>query len=143
MSVLLRPLRILLTVLVTFLWITAIPGGLALLVGFYAPPTSMLEGSVFSDFTIPGLTLMVLVGGTAAAATFLLARGSRFALTGVSLSGIVVMAFEFFQVLVIGSPAGPSRVMQLLYFFLGLSLVAISLAVRLLELTARPGPPSP
>lgn len=126
MTALPRALRILLIILVAFLAITAIPGGFALLVGAYAPPTSMLKGTVFSDFTIPALTLIVIIGGGASLATVLLLRRSRFSLLAACLAGAALLSFEFVQVLVIGSPAGPARFMQVLYFALGLALVAIA-----------------
>jgi hypothetical protein len=93
----------------------------------------MLRGSAFSDFTIPAFTLILVVGGTAAVATLLLARRSRFGLISAGLAGALVMSFEFVQVLAIGSPPGPAHVMQLIYFFLGLALVAISLPLMHLE----------
>jgi len=122
-------MRTLLLTLVAFLAITAIPGGFALLLGTYAPPTSMLEGTVFSDFTIPALTLMVAVGGGATLAMVLLVRRSRFSLLSACLVGTVLMCFEFVQVLVIGSPAGPARLMQIFYFSLGLAIVALALVL--------------
>lgn len=129
MSTLQKTLRVLLVTLVAFLAITAIPGGLALLLGINAPPVGMLQGSPFADFTIPGLTLMVVVGGSAAIATYLLVRRRGIGFFAAGLAGAVVMAFEFVQVLAIGSPAGPARVMQILYFFLGLTLVVASLVL--------------
>lgn len=122
-----RPLRILLTILAGLLGLSAIPGGVALLINFQAPPVEQLKGSPFSDFTIPGLALLLLVGGTAVLAAVLLVRHSRFALTSSAFSGVVVMIFEFVEVLVIGSPPGPARVMQVGYFAIGVLLVAFSL----------------
>lgn len=128
MSRLLRPLRVLLLGLSGFLAVSAIPGGLALLAGFYAPPVEQLKGSVFADFTIPGLSLLFVVGGSAGLATVLLLRRSRFSFASAAAAGLIVMTFEFVEVLAIGSPAGPARVMQLLYFALGAALVAASAA---------------
>ena len=58
-----RFVHILLIVLAGVLGLSAVPGGITLLVGFYAPPVEQLKGSVFADFTIPGLTLLLFVGG--------------------------------------------------------------------------------
>jgi hypothetical protein len=43
------------------------------------------------------------------------------------------MSFEFVEVLAIGSPAGPARVMQLLYFAVGIALVVASTAGMLID----------
>ena len=140
-----RFVHILLIVLAGVLGLSAVPGGITLLVGFYAPPVEQLKGSVFADFTIPGLALLLFVGGSAVLATVLLVRRSRFGLLSAALAGVIVMSFEFVEVLAIGSPAGPARVMQLLYFGIGLGLVVISLvamSIDVLRPHEAPAPPS-
>ena len=139
-----RFVHILLIVLAGVLGLSAVPGGITLLVGFYAPPVEQLKGSVFADFTIPGLTLLLFVGGSAVLATVLLVRRSRFGALSAALAGAIVMSFEFVEVLAIGSPPGPARVMQLLYFGVGLSLVAISLVAMSIDvLRPHEAPASP
>ena len=138
-----RFVHILLIVLAGVLGLSAVPGGITLLVGFYAPPVEQLKGSVFADFTIPGLTLLLFVGGSAVLATVLLVRRSRFGALSAALAGAIVMAFEFVEVLAIGSSPGPARVMQLLYFGVGLSLVAISLVAMSIDVLRPHGAPAP
>jgi len=133
-----RPLEIVLIVIAVFLGLSAIPGGIALLAGLGAPPVEQLEGSVFADFTIPGLALLLLVGGSAALATVLLVRRSRFALLSTIAAGLVVMAFEFVEVLAFGSPPGPGRIMQILYFGVGVALVVASLGILLIDILSVP-----
>lgn len=106
-----------------FLALTAIPGGLALLLGLAAPPTSLLAGTPFDSFVVPGLVLMLVVGGSGAVTTYLVARRhglSPFATLG---TGVVIMSFEFVEILTIGRPTGPGLVMQIFYFALGVVLV--------------------
>lgn len=57
-----------------FLAITATGGGcgLGLLTGTGAPPVEMLAGSLFASYAIPGLALLVVVGGLASSAALLL-----------------------------------------------------------------------
>ncbi len=112
-----------------FVAVSAIPGGIALLAGFHSPPLAQLEGSVFPSFVIPGLALVFLVGGSAAAAAVLLVRRNRFAVPTAFVAGFAVMAFEFVEVLAIGFPPGPARVMQMLYFSIGAALVTVSSAI--------------
>lgn len=133
-------IRILLIVLTLFLAITAFGGGIQLLTGFYVPPVEMLAGSPFEDFTIPGLALGLIVGGSALFAAVLLVRRSRFALLASIAAGLVILFFEFVEVLVIGSPAGPSRFMQILYFGMGTVIIATALGQWFLELRSTPLP---
>ena len=140
-----RALHVLLIVLAGILGLSAVPGGITLLVGFYAPPVEQLKGSVFSDFTVPGLALLFVVGGSAVLATVLLVRRSTFSSLSAALAGVIVMSFEFVEVLAIGSPPGPARVMQHLYFGIGLALVSLALVAMLLDArrsSAQPLPPS-
>ncbi len=111
-------LRVILIILTFFLSIAAILGGITLMANFYAPPVEMLQG-IFASYTIPGLALSLLVGGSALFAANLLLRKSGYALVFTATAGIVVMFFEFAEVLIIGSPVGPSRDMQIIFFVLG------------------------
>ena len=138
-----RFVHILLIILAGALGLSAVPGGITLLVGFYAPPVEQLKGSVFADFTIPGLALLLLVGGSAVLATALLVRRSRFGALSAALAGAIVMSFEFVEVLAIGSPPGPARVMQLLYFGIGLALVGTALIAMLIDVLQPSAPPAP
>lgn len=122
-----RAVRTLRIVATGLLALTAIPGGLALIVGFHAPPVEMLRGSLFRSFVVPGLALTLVVGGSALAATVLLLRRSPTGPAASGVAGLVVMAFEFVQVVSIGSPPGASRAMQVGYFALGTLLVASAL----------------
>jgi hypothetical protein len=122
--------RLLVTFLTSVLALSAIPGGVMLLAGIYAPPVEQLEGSVFASFLLPGLALLVVVGGGALLAAVLLVRRSRLAPAAAGFAGASVMAFEFVEVLAIGSPPGPALVMQVGFFALGLALVGLSLVLR-------------
>lgn len=128
-----KALIVALGILAGLLAISAIPGGIMLLAGIYSPPVEQLAGSPFKDFTIPGLSLLILVGGTAAVAVGLILRKSRLAVPAAASSGLAVVTFEFVEVLVIGSPAGPARAMQIAYFSLGAGLIAASIGVFLID----------
>lgn len=129
-----KSLQIILIVLTSFLALTAVLGGLVLSTGFYAPPAEMLQGSMFGDYTIPALSLTVLVGGSATFATVLLFRRNKFDILFATTAGIIIMFFEFVEMLVIGSPAGPSRFMQVFYFGLGTSIVIAAMGIWFLNL---------
>jgi hypothetical protein len=70
-------LRIILIISTGFLALTGVLGGIGLLANLNAPPVSELQGSIFKDWTIPGLSLFLIVGGSALLATILLLRKSK------------------------------------------------------------------
>lgn len=139
MTLLQKIFRIVLIIQTLFLGITAALGGIALLAGWNTPPLSFLNGSFFKDYTIPGLSLMVIVGGSGLCAGIMLIRKSVFAEIASISTGIIIMIFEFVEVMVIGSPAGVARTLQLLYFGLGTAIAVMSIAAILLNTVRNPG----
>jgi len=129
-----KSIHVLLIVLNIFLALTAFGGGIQLLIGFYIPPVEMLNGSPFKDFTIPGLALGIIVGGSAFFAAILLIRKNKFSILASVAAGLVIMFFEFVEALIIGSPAGPARFMQILYFGMGTVIASASLGQWFFEL---------
>lgn len=137
MQTFLKILRIILITLLFFLAITAILGGIALMANFYTPPVEYLKGSIFTSFTLPGLALAGVVGGSALFAAILFLRKSPFAIMAAATAGIVIMFFEFVEVLIIGSPAGPSRAMQVIYFGLGTAIEVASMGIWFLNINSQ------
>jgi hypothetical protein len=129
-----RVLFVALIVLNIFLAVTAVLGGISLLAGFNAPSVEQLQGSIFKDYTSPGLSLSLIVGGSALLAAVLLIRKNRFALLFSIGAGIIIMCFEFVEVLAIGSPPGASFVLQLFYFGLGTLIAVVSIGVGFIDL---------
>ena len=129
-----KTLHIALIALTVFLAVTAVLGGLALLANLNAPPVEMLEGSIFKDFKVPALSLALIVGGSAIFAAVLLFRKSRFDVLFAASAGIIIMFFEFVEVMIIGSPAGPARFMQIFYFGLGTAIVVAAMGAWFLDL---------
>lgn len=97
-----------------------------LLFGIYALPVAMLQGSLFTTFTVPALALSLVVGGSAIVANVLLLRRSPHGFVAAATAGLAVMIFEAVQVISIGSPPGPAQVMQASYFALGLLLLVLA-----------------
>jgi hypothetical protein len=121
-----RVLRSVLTVLDAFLALTAAAGGIGLLTGANAPSLEFLQGSPFSSYTIPGLALLVIIGGCALAATIWMWRGHPWGAPASGLAGVVIIGFEIVEVLVIGSPPGIARNLQVFYFTLGLLILVLA-----------------
>jgi hypothetical protein len=128
-----RILRSVLIVLDAFLALTAVAGGIGLLTGANAPSLEFLQGSPFSSYTIPGLALLLIVGGCALAATVLTWRRHPFGAPASGLAGVVIIGFEIVEVLVIGSPAGIARNLQVFYFTLGLLILVLAVGMWLSE----------
>jgi hypothetical protein len=123
-----KALRILLIVLTAFLALTAIAGGIGLLSGTNAPSTELLKGSPFHNYTVPGLALLVIVGGCALVATILLLRRHPFGALAAGAAGAIIIGFEIVEALVIGSPPGIARNLQIFYFTLGLLILLLAAA---------------
>jgi len=133
MLILKKTLYTTLIVLNIFLALTAIPGGFCLLAGIAVPPLDELKGSIFTDYTLPGLALMIIVGGSALLTAILLKRKNKYALLCSAAAGIIIMIFEFVEVLAIGSPTGAGLIMQLLYFLLGTVMVLVVLSILYID----------
>lgn len=114
-----RLTRRLLVITDTFLAFTAVAGGIGLLTGANAPPVALLAGSVFPEYTIPGLALMILVGGSSAIAALLTARDHPFAALASVAAGLAIVVFELVEIMAIGSPPGMARTLQVFYLALG------------------------
>jgi hypothetical protein len=114
-----RIIRNLLIVLISFLALSAIVGGIGLLTGLNAPPLVFLDGSPFSSYVIPGFALLVLVGGTASLAAIMLVRNYSKAWFVVIASAITVVVFEIVEIVYIGSPEGIARILQVFFSIYG------------------------
>jgi hypothetical protein len=123
-----------LVVLNVLLALTAFAGGIGLLTGLNAPPVEQLQGSVFKDFTVPGLALFVIVGGSALLASLLLIRRNRFAILAAVTVGIIIMFFEFVEVMAIGSPPGIAQTLQIFYYGLGVVIEIMAVGVWFIDL---------
>jgi hypothetical protein len=118
-----EPARLVLIALDTFLGVTAVTGGVALLAGF-RPPASMLAGSPFGSYTIPGLALAVLLGGGGLTAAALLLRRPTWGVAASALAGLMLLVFESVELLVIGFTG-------LLAVYVGVGLAMVALAAGL------------
>lgn len=121
-----RLLRLALILLDAFLALTAIAGGIGLLTGVNTPTLEWLARSPFRSFTIPGLALLLIVGGTALVATIMMIRRHPSATIASGLAGAFIIGFEIVEVIFIGSPAGIARTLQVFYLTLGLLIVVLA-----------------
>lgn len=124
--------RITLLVIELFVGLWAVIGGVGLVTGsiaFLQMPVTYLQGTPFSDYTIPGLVLLVVVGGSSLfAATTILTRRALSVLVS-ALAGVMLIGFEVVEVAIIDrDPATlPTAVpQQILMAALGLLCVGLA-----------------
>ena len=127
-----KVIRISLVVIEAIVGLGAIAGGIAILTGVFDQWFSLawLQGTPFSDYTIPGLILLIVIGGgmVLAAATVFVQR--EWAVLLSALMGLVMVGFEIFEVAIIDRYADaiiPSTLVQQALMG-GLGLVIFGLA---------------
>ncbi len=95
-----KAVRILLLVIEAIIGLGAIGGGIAILTGVFDQwlPLAWLQGTPFIDYTIPGLVLLIVIGGgmVLAAATILIQREWTVILSIVM--GLAMIGFEIVEV---------------------------------------------
>ncbi|GAA1974029.1 hypothetical protein [Microbacterium pumilum] len=123
-----RSTRVGLLILEGLVAVTAVAGGVALILGSLRPelatvlnpPADYLAGTPFSSYLVPGLILAVVVGGVHALAFVLALRQSEWILMGAGVAGTALLIWVFVQMVFI-----PFSFLQVLYFGFGLAEVAV------------------
>ena len=125
-----RWIRITLTVLTGAVGVTAVAGGLALVIaaltaseaGGFAPDRSYLGGSPFTSYFLPGIILAVVVGGTHILASVLTGRDSAEGPLAAAVAGFGLLIWIFVQMMFI-----PFSPLQAIYFVVGLGELGLVL----------------
>lgn len=130
-----RALHIAIGILTGFIALTAIGGGIALLVGVEDQrfPLAWLEGTPFTDYTIPALLLAIVVGGSALVACVAVVTGHSLGTPAAVLAGVIMMGYIIVEYLILKQvPPGPTTT-EYLYFGLGLVIAALAGYIWLAE----------
>ncbi|MBC7292550.1 MAG: hypothetical protein H5T84_00340 [Thermoleophilia bacterium] len=108
-----------------FVGVTALIGGIYALTGAKSVPREWLRGTFFQSYKVPGLVLLVVVGGSMLTAVTMLLTGVRVARIISLEAGVVLIGWILVQMAMIGyrSPLQP------LYLILGLAVVVMSMAL--------------
>lgn len=125
-----RWIRITLSALTAAVGLSALAGGLALIIGASSPSASggivpdsaYLNGSPFTSFVVPGVLLAVVVGGTHILAALLVGRGSPAGPLVVAVAGFGLLIWIFVQMMFV-----PFSVLQAVYFVAGLAELGLVL----------------
>lgn len=115
----LRPFLIVLEIIIG---VAAVGGGVYALTGAASVPRDYLKGTPFRSFLVPGLVLMVVVGGSMLLAATLLLMETRLARVASLEAGIILVAWIGMQVSMIGY----RHWLQPLMGALGLVIVVLS-----------------
>jgi hypothetical protein len=97
-------IRIALIVIELFVGLWAVIGGVGLMTGaipFLLMPVEYLQGTPFSDYTIPGLLLLFVVGGSFLFAAATILTGREVGVLASALAGLIVIGFEAVEVAII------------------------------------------
>ncbi len=120
--------RIIPGILTAFVALTAMGGGVALLTGAEGDrfPLAWLEGTPFSSYTIPGLILTVIVGGSALIATVITFRGRQSGAQFMMACGLLLAGFVSVEALILKQiPRGPTGI-EVAYFVIGATILGFA-----------------
>ena len=106
--------------LTVFLGVTSVAGGIGLLTGAISPGVELLAGSPFGSYLVPGLALLVPVGGSGLLAAWAVWRRHAQSAKASLLAAAMILIFELVEVLVIGY-----HPLQLFYALIGAAIVAL------------------
>ncbi|WP_188241614.1 MULTISPECIES: hypothetical protein [Microbacterium] len=134
--------RIVLLSSLAFVAVTALAGGVALVLGSISPslgtvlipPGDYLSGSPFDSYALPGVALIALVAVPHGVAFFAVARHDGWAALLSAVAGFACLIWIFVQMIYI-----PFSPLQAIYFVLGLLEIGLTL-LRLGVLSFEPHP---
>jgi hypothetical protein len=120
------PSRLVLIAVNGIVAITAIGGGLALVLGLeqanYGP--ELLEGTPFSSYLWPGLILAIVVGGSAASATVESIRSTAAGGLLSMVAGAALIGWIVGEMILLEQPSEPTPV-EILYLLAGFTMMAM------------------
>jgi hypothetical protein len=144
-----KAIRIMLVVIEALVGLGALAGGIAILTGVFGQwlPTAWLQGTPFSDYTIPGLILLLVIGGGMLVAASTVFVQHEWAVLLSAAMGLVMIGFEIFEVVIIDRYADaiiPSTIaQQALMSGLGLAIFGLASYLWMSEYRQHHFPTSP
>jgi len=135
-------IRSALVVLEVFVALGAVAGGIGLLTGAIPASLDGLQGSPFVDYTVPALSLMVIVGGSMFLAAATILTGREIGVLASAFAGLAMMIFEIVEAAVVDRTGGSQLmiavVLQAFYFALGLAIFVLSSSLWMTEYRSHP-----
>ena len=131
-----RTERLVIVFLGVLIAVSAVGGAVGLLGGAIQFPLAWLDGTPFGSYTLPGLILGIVVGGSALVAALLVLRRHPFGVLAALCAGLIQVGWIVGEVVLVGTSPGVMLTLQVLYAALGAALAV--LAANLWLRTARP-----
>lgn len=125
-----KRVRLTLFILEAFVALTSIACGIGLMVGAVQFPLAWLAGTPFSDYTVPGLVMAAVVGGSSFLAAEAILAGREGGVVASALAGLLLMGFEVAEVAMIDRNLGNG-----LPFALGFQALSSTFSLTILGLT--------
>lgn len=126
-----KGVRLTLFALEAFVALTSIGCGVGLMVGAVQFPLVWLAGSPFSNYTIPGLVMAVVVGGSSFLAAEAMLSEREGGVVASALAGLLLMGFEVAEGAMIDQNLGDG-----LPFAVGFQAIYSALSLTILGLAA-------
>ena len=126
-------LRITLILLTGFIALTAMGGGIAILIEVDNFPLEWLRDTPFTDYTVPALILAILVGGSslvAALTNILRARSASYSSIVAGLMMTVYIVVEF--LILKQTPPGPTTI-EIFYAVLGVAIIGLGAMLNVVQ----------
>jgi DMSO reductase anchor subunit len=118
---------ILLHILVLFVALTAIGGGIAILTKIDEFPLEWIEGTLFKSYTIPAIILTVIVGGSALLSAITLLLKKSIARNLCFISGLILSTYIFIEILILKQvPPGPTPI-EFFYLLTGIIISVLGI----------------
>lgn len=114
-----------LIVVSVFSALSAVAGGVAVIPNWIGLPPSMLDGSPFDSYVVPGLVLLLVVGGTQVVATVQLFMRRPSALLWAAVAGFAMIIWIVVETAIIRG----FSVLQGIYLGTGIAQVALVVAL--------------
>jgi hypothetical protein len=132
-----KGVRLTLVVLETFVALTSILCGAGLAVGAIQFPLAWLQGMPFSDYTILGLVMASIVGGSSLLAAATILTGREVGVLVSALAGLLLMGFEVVEVSIIDRNLGNWLLLvvplQAIYSVIGLASFGLAASLWITE----------
>ncbi len=129
--------RLTLVVLEAFVALTSIACGIGLAVGAFQFPLAWLAGTPFSDYTMPGLAMATIVGGSSFLAAEMTRAGREGGVVASALAGLLLMGCEVAEVMGIDRNLGNwlllAVVLQAIYSVLSLTILGLAASLWVTE----------
>ncbi len=129
--------RLTLVVLEAFVALTSIACGVGLAVGVVQFPLAWLAGTVFSDYTIPGLAMAIILGGSSLLAAETVFTGREAGVVVSAIAGLLLMGCEVAEVVSIDRNLGNWLplvvVLQAIYSLLSLTIFGLAVSLLMTE----------